>query len=202
MDTNSLIDLRRKFETFRRPFGFNYVHFLLIHLYNSSSTIIKTYPLYSIFSRLQRKLNLPDQDSNNQQSIIDVIIRLVSQNDAYLTETVEQVYLNINLYPISCLFRRYSPIHLILFMEPLILLNDQRLSNTIRTIFAHEYPKENCDYIHFSIAHRKTELVMNLLSEGVEQNDRKDNWLITKLNSPSDRSWLPIHYVNLFFISK
>jgi hypothetical protein len=43
---------------------------------------------------------------------------------------------------------------------------------------------------------------MNLLSEGVEQNDRKDNWLITKLNSPSDRSWLPIHYVNLFFISK
>ncbi len=195
MDTNSLIDLRRKFQTFRRPVGFNYVHFLLIHLYNSassSSTIIKTYPLYAIFLRLKRKFNLSD----DQQSIIDAIIHLVKQNDDCLTETVEQTYLNQNLYPISCLFRLYSSIHLILFMEPLIVLNDQQLNHIIRSIFQNEYSKEKCDYIHFCIAHRKTELIKNFLSENDGQ--QKDNWLITKINSPSDRSWLPIHYVNFF----
>lgn len=196
MDTNHLIELRRKFETFRRPFGFNYVHFLLIHLYNSSSAaalMIKTYPLYSIFLRLKRKLNLFE---DNYQAIIDAIVYIVSQNDIHLTETVEQTYLNINTYPISCLFRLYSPIHLILFMEPLILLNDQRLNNIIKIIFANEYPKDKCDYVHYCIAHRKTKLIIDLLSESVQQEENKDNWLITKINSPSDRSWLPIHYVN------
>jgi hypothetical protein len=173
------------------------VHFLLIHLYNSasSSADIKTYPLYAIFSRIQRKLNLSEPKPDQQQSIIDAIVHFVSQNNDYLTETVEQTHLNINLYPISCLFRLYSPMHLILLMEPLIVLNDQRLNNIIRTLFVNEYPKEKCDYVHFCIAHRKTELVRNLLSENAEQ----DQWLITKINSPSDRSWLPIHYVNLSF---
>jgi hypothetical protein len=201
MDTNHLINLRHKFETFRRPFGFNYVHFLLIHLYNSSSSsaaIIKTYPLYSIFSRLQQKLNLIEREQEDYyQSIIDAIVLIVSQNDVCLTETVEQTYLNINIYPISCLFRLYSPIHLILFMEPLVLLNNQRLNNIIKIIFANEYPKDKCDYIHFCIAHRKTRLIMDLLSGSVQQEQNEDNWLITKINSPSDRSWLPIHYVSL-----
>jgi len=200
MDTNHLINLRHKFETFRRPFGFNYVHFLLIHLYNSSSSsaaIIKTYPLYSIFSRLQHKLNLIEREQEDYyQSIIDAIVLIVSQNDVCLTETVEQTYLNINIYPISCLFRLYSPIHLILFMEPLVLLNNQRLNNIIKIIFANEYPKDKCDYIHFCIAHRKTTLIMDLLSGSVQQEQNEDNWLITKINSPSDRAWLPIHYVS------
>ena len=199
MDTDQLIDLRRIFETFRRPVGFNYVHFLLMHLYSSSSSssaiIIKTHPLYSIFSRFQHKLHLSDQESDNQQSILNAIILLVSQNEASLTETVERTYLNQNQYPIFCLFRLYSPIHLILFMEPLILFNDERLNNTIKIIFANEYPKDKCDYVHFCIAHRKTELVMNLLSGSVQQENNKDNWLISKINSSSDRSWLPIHYV-------
>jgi hypothetical protein len=155
--------------------------------------MIKTYPLYSIFLRLKRKLNLFE---DNYQAIIDAIVYIVSQNDIHLTETVEQTYLNINTYPISCLFRLYSPIHLILFMEPLILLNDQRLNNIIKIIFANEYPKDKCDYVHYCIAHRKTKLIIDLLSESVQQEENKDNWLITKINSPSDRSWLPIHYVN------
>lgn len=198
MDSNYFIELRRKFETFRRPVGFNYAHFLFIHLYNSissTSTIIKTYPLYSIYLRFQRKINLSEHE-NNSQSIIDAIIFLVSENNVYLTETVEQTYLNLNTYPISCLFRLYSPIHLILFIEPIILLNDQRLNNLIKLIFANEYPKERCDYVHFCIAHRKTKLIIDLLSGSVQQEQNQDNWLITKINSPSDRSWLPIHYVN------
>jgi hypothetical protein len=200
MDANYLVELRRKFETFRRPVGFNYVHFLLIHLYDSSSSsglIVKTYPLYSIFSRLQRKLNLHEHEQDNNQSIIDAIIIILSQNDVYLTETVEQTYLNMNIYPISCLFRLYSPIHFILFMEPLILSNDDRLNNLIKRIFANEYPKDKCDYIHFCIAHRKTNLIIDFLSGSIQQDENNDNWLITKINSPSDRSWLPIHYVSI-----
>jgi len=204
MDAHHLIEFQRKFETFQRPFGFNYVHFLLIHLYNSSSSsasIIKTYPLYSIFLRLQRKLNLVEsKEEDNHQSIIDAIIFLISKNDVCLTETVEQTHLDINTYPISCLFRLYSPIHLILFIEPLILLNNQRLNNIIKIIFANEYPKDKCDYIHFCIAHRKTKLIIDLLSENIQQEENNDNWLITKINSPSDRSWLPIHYVSLLNI--
>ena len=198
MDTNQLIDLRRLFETCRRPVGFNYVHFLFIHLYNSStdsSTTIKTYPLYSIFIRLQRKLHLSNQQSDNQQSILDAIVHLLSQNNRYLTETVEQTHLNINLHPISCLFRLYSPIHLFLFMEPSILSNNQRLIDIIKPIFINEYSKEKCDYIHFSIAHRKTEFMVNIFFNTVQQTTNSDQWLTTKINSPSDRSWLPIHYV-------
>lgn len=201
MDTNLFIDLQRKFETFRRPFGFNYVHFLLIHLYNSLSgedAMIKSYPLYSIYLRFQRKLNLSERENdNNSQSLIETIVHIVSENDVCLIETVEQTYLDINTYPISCLFRLYSPMHLILFMEPIILFNDQRLNNIIKRIFTNEYPKDKCDYIHFCIAHRKTQLIIDLLSGSVQQNENKDNWLITKINSPSDRSWLPIHYVSL-----
>ena len=199
MDSNYLVELRSKFDTLRRPVGFNYVHFLLIHLYNSSSSgsIIKHYPLYSIFLRLQRKLNLHEQEQDHEQSISDAIVIILSQNDVYLTETVEQTHLNINIYPISCLFRLYSPIHLILFMEPFILLNDNRLNPIIKRIFANEYPKDKCDYVHFCIAHRKTNLIMDLLSGSVQQEEDRDNWLITKINSPSDRLWLPIHYVSI-----
>ncbi|CAF3681673.1 unnamed protein product [Adineta steineri] len=197
MDTNYLIELRRKFEALRRPIGFNYAHFLLIYLYNSSSSsssIIKTYPLYSIFDRLQRKLNLNEQD--NHQIIINAINVILSQNDVYLTETVEQTHLNIRTYPILCLFRLYSPIHLILFMEPLIVLNDEGLSAKIKKIFTNEYPKDKCDYVHFCIAHRKTNLIMNFLSGSIQQEENNDNWLIKKINAPSDRSWLPIHYAS------
>lgn len=201
MDTNYLIALRRQFETFRRPVGFNYVHFLLIHLYNStshSSNIIKTYPLYSIYLRFKHKLNLSEHEQeNNIQTIINAIILIVSENNIYLTETIEQINLNQNLYSISCLFRLYSPIHLILFVEPMILLNDERFNNIIKIIFANEYPKDKCDYVHFCIAHRKTKLIIDLLSGSNQQEQNHDNWLITKINSPSDRSWLPIHYVNL-----
>ncbi len=201
MDTNHLIELRHKFETFQRPFGFNYVHFLLIHLYNSSSALtIKTYPLYSIFLRLRRKLNLCEED--NHQSIINAIILILSENDVCLTETVEQTRLNIQMYPISCLFRLYSPMHLILFMEPLFLLNDERLNHTIKLIFINEYPKDKCDYVHFCIAHRKTNLILEFLSGSVQQEANRDNWLITKINAPSDRSWLPIHYVSLLIQSR
>ena len=201
MDTNHLIELRHKFETVRRPVGFNYVHFLFMQLYNSSSaSIIKTYPLYSIFVRLQRKLNLYEED--NQQAIINAIILILSQNHVYLIETVEQTHLNIQMYPILCLFRLYSPMHLILFMEPLVLLNDERLNNLIKSIFANEYSKDKCDYVHFCIAHRKTNLIVNFLSGSVQQEENRDNWLITKINAPSDRSWLPIHYVSLFIHSR
>ncbi|CAF1211792.1 unnamed protein product [Rotaria sordida] len=199
MNTNYFIELQHKFETFQRPFGFNYIHFLLIHLYNSSSsatTIIKTYPLYTVFTRLQRRLNLYEQEQNNYQSIIDAIIFILSKNNVCLTETVEQTNLNMNIYPISCLFRLYSPMHLILFMEPLILLNDERLNNIIKQIFINEYIKDKCDYIHFCIAHRKIKLLINLLSGNIQPNENDDNWLITKINAPSDRSWLPIHYAS------
>jgi hypothetical protein len=206
MDTNHFIELRRRFEILRQPVGFNYVHFLLIHLYNSSSSssvsILKTYPLYSIYSRLQHKLNLDEKDQDNCQSIIDAIIFILSENDVYLTETVEQTHLNMNVYPISCLFRLYSPMHLILLIEPFVLLNDERLNHLIKRVFANEYPKDRCDYIHFCIAHRKSKFIMDLLSGSVQQEENKDNWLITKINSPSDRSWLPIHYVSFEFIVK
>ena len=191
------VELRRRFEQLRKPVGFNYVHFLLLHLYNSSSTsaaLIKSYPLYSIYQRLQRKLNLSDQD--DQQTILNAILHLLSQNEALLIETVEQTHLNIHQYPILCLFRLYSPMHLVLFMEPLILLNNDQLSRTIKIMFANEYPKEKCDYVHFCIALRKSELIKNFLSGSVHQNDNQDSWLITKVNSASDRSWLPIHYVS------
>lgn len=201
MDTNQLIELRRIFETFHRPVGFNYVHFLFIHLYNSStdsSTTIKTYPLYSIFIRLLRKLHLSDQQTDNQQYIRDAILHLLAQNNRYLTETVEQTHLNINIHPISCLFRLYSPIHLFLFMEPAILSNDHQLIDVIKPIFINEYSKEKCDYIHFSIAHRKTEFMRHLFFNHTQQTtDKSDQWLTTKINSASDRSWLPIHYVCL-----
>ncbi|CAF4363709.1 unnamed protein product, partial [Rotaria sordida] len=92
------------------------------------------------------------------------------------------------------------PMHLILFMESLILLNDERLNNIIKQIFINEYTKDKCDYIHFCIAHRKIKLLINLLSGNIQPNENDDNWLITKINAPSDRSWLPIHYVS-FFVS-
>ncbi|CAF0838547.1 unnamed protein product [Adineta ricciae] len=191
------VELRRRFEQLRKPVGFNYVHFLLFHLYNSSSAsavLIKTYPLYSTYQRLQRKLNLSDQD--DQETILNAILHLLSQNEALLIETVEQTHLNIHQYPILCLFRLYSPMHLVLFVEPLILLNNDQLSRTIKIMFANEYPKEKCDYVHFCIALRKSELIKNFLSGSVHQNDNQDSWLITKVNSASDRSWLPIHYAS------
>ncbi|UJR30154.1 hypothetical protein I4U23_017694 [Adineta vaga] len=203
MDTNQLIELRRKFDQLRRPVGFNYVHFLFIHLYNSASTstsstaasaLIKTYPLYPIFQRLQRKLNLSEQD--DQQVILNAIINILSQHEMFLIETVEETHLNIHIYPISCLFRLYSPMHLILFMEPFILFNNEQLNRTIKIMFANEYPKEKCDYVHFCIAHRKTNLIVDFLSGSVQQEDNQDNWLIIKINAASDRSWLPIHYAS------
>lgn len=193
MDSNEIVQHRQIFDKFRRPMGFNYVHFLLIHLYNLTSTNeIKSYPLHSIYVRCQQKLNL-NVSEDNQSTLINAIEQLVNENNIYLTETVEQTHLNYTAYPILCLFRLYSPMHLILLMEPMILLKIEHFKNLIQILFANEYSKDKCDYIHFCIAHRKTDLLRNLLSD----HESQDNWLTNKINSPSDRSWLPIHYVNL-----
>ena len=188
----SRMDLRRRFETLRRPFGFNYVHYLLIELYNGSSTLIKSYPLYPVFARLQRKLHLDarEETSARASAIIEALISILSENDAPLTESVEQTHLNLNTYPIACLFRLYSPMHLLLFMEPMLIFDNARLHQLIQGVFVREYPKEKCDYIHFGIAHRKTRLLIELLGA------TDDQWLIKKINTPSDRAWLPIHYVS------
>ena len=199
MEVHQWVELRRKFETLRRPYGFNYVHFLLIHLYGGSpvsAAVIKTYPLYSIFVRLQRKLDLHEQEQNNHQSILEALILILSQDRASLTETVEQAYLNVHIYPISCLFSLYSPLHLILFVEPLIVLSDVRFNEIVKQTFDKEYWKDKCDYIHFAIAHGKTKLLIDFLSTSSQQNSNGDNWLIAKINAPSHRSWLPIHYVS------
>ncbi|CAF4426150.1 unnamed protein product, partial [Adineta steineri] len=39
-------------------------------------------------------------------------------------------------------------------------------------------------------------LIMNSLSGSIQQEENNDNWLIKKINAPSDRSWLPIHYAS------
>ena len=200
MEVHHWVELRRKFETLRRPYGFNYVHFLLIHLYGGSpvsAALIKTYPLYATFLRLQRKLNLHEHEQDNQQSILEALILILSQDNAPLTETVEQAYLNVHIYPISCLFRLYSPLHLILFVEPLLVLSNDRFNEIVKRTFDKEYWKDKCDYIHFSIAHGKTKLLIGFLSDSSQQNSNEDNWLIAKINAPSDRSWLPIHYVSM-----
>lgn len=191
----SRMNLRRQFDTLRRPFGFNFVHYLLIDFYNgssASSTLIKTYPLYPVFVRLQRKLHLdtPDENVEGASMLVETLISILSENDQSLSETVEQTHLNLYTYPIACLFRLYSPMHLLLFMEPLLIFdNVDRLRQIIRGVFVREYPKEKCDYIHFCIAHRKTGLIVDLLGATDER------WLSEKINTPSDRAWLPIHYV-------
>jgi hypothetical protein len=79
----------------------------------------------------------------------------------------------------------------------LIVLSDDRFNDIVKRTFDKEYWKDKCDYIHFSIAHAKTKLVIGFLSDSSQQNSNGDSWLIAKINAPSDRSWLPIHYVSI-----
>lgn len=213
MEQYYLSELRHRFEATRRPFGFNYVHYLLLYLYNSSTstaTLIKTYPVYPLFIRVQRKLRLDDRinehepDENRHRAVINTLVTILNEDRRCLSEMVEQTHLNVYHYPIGCLFRQYSPMHLLLFMEPMFLFKIDSLYPIIKQSFMHEYPKEKCDYVHYCIAHRKTKLMMDLLfNPDAPQTDEDEHWLISKINTPSDRSWLPIHYVsNGFFVKR
>ena len=185
------MEFRRRFEAVRRPFGFNFLHYLLIEFYQShdaTRALLKTYPIYSMFARVQRKLS----DDVREGAFVDVFLALLNEDERQLVETVEQIHSNVQKDPLGCLFRRYSPMHLLLFVEPALLFSDQRVFQLVRRVFLREFAKENCEFFHFAVALRKRPLIVELLAESEFHGDRA---LSAKLNAPSDRFWLPIHYV-------
>ncbi|CAF0983580.1 unnamed protein product, partial [Didymodactylos carnosus] len=200
-----LLELRTEFETstsLRIPVGFNYVHFLLLLLYDTCSIRDENFPLTRTYYRLRRKLItskriiINDDTLEHRQEILECIYKILNKNEQYLNEYVEETKLSIRQCPINCLFRLYSPLHIYFNMEPLENNEEKvgvicagELFDLFRSHFMKQYTLERCDYLHYCIAHGKTRLIQAFFDQ-----DTTDTWLTSKINSASDRHWLPLHY--------
>ena len=100
---------------------------------------------------------------------------------------LEQQYLHS---PIHSLFESYTPLHTYLYMEQIdtpILNKSTKIFCLFQSSILKMFRSENCDFIHFAIAHKKTNLLSKIF-------DRKLNWLDMSMNLVTERGWLPIHY--------
>ncbi|CAF1341783.1 unnamed protein product [Rotaria sp. Silwood1] len=195
---NYLIDLLEKLENgvIRKPDHFNNLHFLLLLLYDSYGYPRDRYPLWRWYYRIKKKFFLTkhitiDTD-NSRQYIINAFEQLIDTNITISTLIEEGIELEEQYLhpPIHGLFKFYTPLHTYLYMEQIdkpILNENIKIYNLFQTSFIKLYQNIYCDLIHFSIAHKKINLIKKIF-------DKNINWLDLSMNLTTERGWLPLHY--------
>ncbi|CAF0909823.1 unnamed protein product [Adineta ricciae] len=193
-----LIDLLQELQNglVRKPDNFNNLHFLLLLLYDAHGCPRDRYPLWRWYHRIKKKLisarHLTIDTDNCRQHILTALQYLIDTNSSVsqmMEEGVvlEEHYLNS---PIHGLFNLYTPLHTYLYMEQLdkpIINENTKVYNLFQSSIVRLSQNEYNDLIHFSIAHRKIDLITKLFGE-------KLNWLDVSVNLTTERGWLPLHY--------
>ncbi|CAF1087268.1 unnamed protein product [Rotaria sordida] len=195
---NFLVDLLEKLESgvIRKPDHFNNLHFLLLLLYDSHGYSRDRYPLWRWYYRIKKKFltikHLTIDTENSRRHILTALEELIDTNVTILTLIEEGVRLEEQYLhsPIHGLFKFYTPLHTYLYMEQLdkpILNENFKIFHLFQSSFMKLYDNLCCDLIHFSIAHKKTNLLKKLFREDI-------NWLDISMNITTERGWLPLHY--------
>jgi hypothetical protein len=193
-----LIDLLQELQNgvIRKPDHFTNLHFLLLLLYDSHGYPRDRYPLWRWYHRIKKKLlttkHLTIDTENSRQHILTAFEYFID-TDSSISSLIEdgvqleEQYLHSSVHG---LFKFYTPLHTYLYMEqldkPIINLNPKifyLFQSSIMKLYRDEY----CDLIHFSIAHRKTDLIKTIFGETI-------NWLDISMNLITERGWLPLHY--------
>jgi hypothetical protein len=200
IDDDFLTDLLQELENgvIRKPDHFNNLHFLLLLLYDSHGHLRDRYPLWRWYYRIKKKLltakHLTIDTDNSRQHIITALENLHATNSSMVTLTeegvqLEEQYLNS---PIHGLFKSYTPLHTYLYMEQFdkpIINENTKIFELFQSAIMKLYRNDFCDLIHFSIAHKKTNLLKKIFGE-------KINWLDASINLTTERGWLPLHYAS------
>ncbi|CAF0731892.1 unnamed protein product [Rotaria sordida] len=195
-----LVDLLQELQNglVRKPDHFNNIHFLLLLLYDSYGYPRDRYPLWRWYHRIKKKLltakHLIIDNDKSRQCIIDVLENLIDTNLTITTlieESVQldQQYLHSHIHG---LFKSYTVLHTYLYMEQIdtpIINQNKNIFNLFQSSIIRLYQNENCDLIHFAIAHKKTNLLNKIFEE-------KINWLDISMNLFTERGWLPLHYAS------
>jgi hypothetical protein len=195
-----LIDLLQEFQSsaIRKPDHFNNLHFLLLLLYDSHGCPRDRYPLWRWYHRIKKKLftskHLTIDTENSRRHILTALEDLITTNltiSSLMEEGVqlEEHYLHSSIHG---LFKFYTPLHTYLYLEQIgipVINENTKLFPLFQTSIKKLYHNEFCDLIHFSIAHKKTNLLQKIF-------DEKINWLDMSMNLATERGWLPLHYAS------
>ena len=195
-----LIDLLQELQNgvIRKPDHFNNLHFLLLLLYDSHGYPRDRYPLWRWYHRIKKKLltakHLTIDTDNARQHILKALEYLIDSSSSILKFLEEGVQLEEQYLhsPIHGLFKFYTPLHTYLYMEQIdkpIINENLKIFVLFQSSILKLYRNEFCDLIHFSIAHKKTNLFKKLF-------DEKVNWLDISMNLTTERGWLPLHYAS------
>ncbi|CAF1432864.1 unnamed protein product [Adineta steineri] len=200
LEYNFLIDILQELQNsvIRKPENFNNLHFLLLLLYDSYGYSRDRYPLWRWYHRIKKKLltsrHITIDTDDSRQHILTALESLIDTTSTISTLIEEGVQLEDHYLhsPVHGLFKFYTPLHTYLYLEQLdkpIINNNSKIYNlfqlSIKTLYRNEY----CDLIHFSIAHRKIDLIKKIF-------DEKVNWLDISMNLTTKRGWLPLHYAS------
>ncbi|CAF2549178.1 unnamed protein product [Rotaria sp. Silwood2] len=200
LNYNLLNELLEKLESgfIRKPVHFNNLHFLLLLLYDSHGYQRDRYPLWRWYYRIKKKFltakHLTIDTDNSRQYILTALEQFIDTNvtiSILIEEGVqlEEQYLHS---PIHGLFKFYTPLHTYLYMEQIdkpILNENLKIFHLFQSSFMKLYQNLCCDLIHFSIAHKKTNLLNKIFGENI-------NWLDLSMNLTTERGWLPLHYAS------
>ncbi|CAF1008994.1 unnamed protein product [Adineta steineri] len=195
-----LIDLLHELQNgvIRKPDHFNNIHFLLFLLYDSYGYPRDRYPLWRWYHRIKKKLitakHLTIDNDNVRQRILTALEHLLDASPtitALLEDSVqlEQQYLHS---PVHGLFKSYTALHTYIYMEQIdkpILNENTKIYSILQSAIIKLQRYDNCDLIHFAIAHKKTSLLNKIFENNV-------NWLEKSMSSVTERGWLPLHYAS------
>ncbi|CAF0871301.1 unnamed protein product [Didymodactylos carnosus] len=184
----------------RKPDNFTSLHFLLLMLYDSDGRQRDRYPIWRWYYRVKKKLliakHLTIDSKNCKEMILTALEHIIetTKDEQQLKQLMfqgiqlEQQYLTSTIHG---LFKTYTPIHTYLYMElhdkPTLNTN-KKLFNIFQQLIQKYYLTDNCDLIHFAIAHKKTTL-LTLIFDNI-------NWLDLSMNLTTERGWLPLHYAS------
>ncbi|CAF2543649.1 unnamed protein product [Rotaria sp. Silwood2] len=200
LDYNFLVDLLEKLQNgvIRKPDHFNNLHFLLLLLYDSHGNQRDRFPLWSWYHRIKKRFltakHLTIDTENSRQHILTALEQVIDTNSTILKllqegVQLEEKYLHSTIHG---LFKFYTPIHIYVYMEQVdkpIINENIKLFHLFQSSFMKLYQSSCCDLIHFSIAHKKTNLLKTIFSENF-------NWLDSSMNLATERGWLPLHYAS------
>ncbi|CAM4795629.1 unnamed protein product [Rotaria magnacalcarata] len=198
LDGEFLYDLLDKLQNgvIRKPENFNNLHFLLFLLYDSYGYERDRYPLWRWYYRIKKKCltakHLTIDTEHSRQYIVNAIEHLIDTR-VTITKLIEE-YVQVDLQylnsPIHGLFNSYTPLHTYLYMERVdkpIINENIKIYQLFQSTITKLYQNLSFDLIHFSIAHRKTNLLKKIFNENT-------NWLDLSMNLTTERGWLPLHY--------
>jgi len=193
-----LIDLLQELQTgfIRKPDHFNNLHFLLLLLYDSHGYPRDRYPLWRWYHRIKKKLftskHLTIDNEKSRQYILTALEDLINTNSTISTlieegVQLEEQYIHSSIHD---LFKFYTPLHTYLYFEQIdkpIINDNLKIFQLFQTYFLKLYRNQYSDLIHFSITHKKSNLLEKIF-------DNKINWLDMSMNLTTKRGWLPLHY--------